>query len=141
MAEKLLTANEKTNEQVTKNFNLKELEYYDKIPTELLDNARNLCKNLQKIRDTVGKPLKILSGYRSWARQQIVNPSVKKSLHMEAMAADLQVDGMTATELHKIILNLIEKKEIVNGGVGIYLKSNFVHFDIRPNGPARWNGD
>ena len=142
MADKLLTPEEKTNEQVTTHFNLKELEYYDRIPAEFLNNARELCRNLQKIREAVGKPLKIISGYRSLERQMKVNPSAPKSLHLTAEAADIQPPaGMTATELHKLISGLIEKKSIVNGGLGLYIKDNFCHYDIRKNGPARWQGN
>jgi uncharacterized protein YcbK (DUF882 family) len=146
MADKLLSANEKTNEQVTANFNLKELEYFDPIPKEFLDNARELCRNLQKIRDAVGKPLKIISGYRSLERQMKVNPSAPKSKHLSAEAADLQCTGLSATELHKIILDLIDKKVIINGGLGLYVKDNFCHFDIRRDAsgkgiPARWTGN
>jgi uncharacterized protein YcbK (DUF882 family) len=146
MADKLLSANEKTNEQVTANFNLKELEFMDKIPTEYLDNARELCRNLQKIRDAVGKPLRIISGYRSLERQMKVNPSAPKSKHLTAEASDLQCAGLSATELHKIILDLIEKKVILNSGVGLYVKDNFVHYDIRRDAsgkgtPARWQGN
>lgn len=146
MADKLLSANEKTNEQVTSNFNLKELEFMDKIPTEFLDNARELCRNLQKIRDAVGKPLNIISGYRSLERQMKVNPSAPKSKHLSAEAADLKCVGLSASELHKIILDLIDKKVIVNGGLGLYIKDNFCHYDIRRDAsgkgtPARWQGN
>jgi uncharacterized protein YcbK (DUF882 family) len=144
---KLLTANEKTDEQVTANFNLKELEFMDKIPTEFLDNARELCRNLQKIRDAVGKPLRLISGYRSLERQMQLNPSAPKSKHLTAEAADIAPPaGMTATELHKIILDLIDKKVILNGGLGLYVKDNFCHYDVRRDAsgkgtPARWQGN
>lgn len=144
MAEKLLSANEKTPGGVASapSFKFAELEFYDKIPAEYMANAEKLLINLQKIRDKVGKPLVIMSGYRSWERQQIVNPSVKKSQHMTASASDLKPPaGMNATELHKIILDLIDKKVIYNGGVGLYVKENFVHYDVRPEGPARWQGN
>ena len=143
MAEKLLTANEKTPGApigVT-SFKFSELEFYEKIPPEYMANAEKLLQNLQKIRDKVGKPISVTSGYRSWERQKIVNPTVKKSQHMTASAADIKCASLSATELHKIILDLIDKKVIHNGGVGLYVKENFVHYDVRPEGPARWQGN
>ena len=37
---KNLLKEEKTNLQVTKNFNISEMEYYDKVPELLLENAK-----------------------------------------------------------------------------------------------------
>ncbi len=143
MADKLLTTEQKTKGKPdgVANFSFAELEYYDNIPAEFMENASNLLKNLQVIRNYIGKPMKIISGYRSLERQMKVNPSAPKSKHLSAEAADLQVSGMKATELHTKILELIKDKKIVNGGVGLYVKSDFVHYDIRKDGPARWNGD
>ena len=149
MAAKLLTASEKTQGSpvgVT-NFSYSELEYYDRIPKEYMENAEILLQNLQKIRDAVGKPLKIISGYRSLERQMQVNPSAPKSKHLTAEAADISPPtGMNASQLHKIISDLIEKKIIINGGVGLYIKDNFVHYDVRRDAsgkgtPARWKGN
>ena len=148
MADKLLTANEKTPGKPAgvSNFSFSELEYFDTIPKEYMANAEILLQNLQKIRDAVGKPLKIISGYRSLERQMKVNPSAPKSKHLTAEASDLQCAGLSATELHKIILDLIDKKVIINGGVGLYVKDNFVHYDVRRDAsgkgtPARWTGN
>ena len=143
MADKLLTPEQKTKgkpDGVT-NFSFAELEYYDTIPPEFMENATNLLKNLQVIRNYIGKPMKIISGYRSLERQMKVNPSAPKSKHLSAEAADLQVSGMKAADLHSKISELIKDKKIVNGGLGLYIKSDFVHYDIRKDGPARWNGD
>ena len=143
MADKLLTPEQKTKGKPdgVVNFSFAELEYYDTIPAEFMENASNLLKNLQVIRNYIGKPMKIISGYRSLERQMKVNPSAPKSKHLSAEASDLQVAGMKAADLHAKILELIKDKKIVNGGVGLYVKSDFVHYDIRKDGPARWNGD
>jgi uncharacterized protein YcbK (DUF882 family) len=143
MAERLLTPEEKTAgapDGVT-NFKYSELEYYDTIPPEYMANATELLKQLQIIRNHIGKPISIISGYRSYARQMKVNPQVTKSKHMTAEAADIQIKGMSATDIHQKISELIKSKKIINGGLGLYVKSNFVHYDIRSDGPARWNGD
>ncbi len=143
MSAKLLTPEQKTPgapEGVT-NFKFSELEYYDRIPQEYMGNAAKLLQQLQMMRNHIGKPMTIISGYRSLERQMQVNPSAPKSKHLTAEAADIQIKGMTAKEIHEKILELIKLKKIINGGVGLYIKSNFVHYDIRDNGPARWDGD
>ena len=143
MADRLLTPEEKTQgaPEGVVNFKFSELEYYDTIPAEYMANATELLKQLQVIRNYIGKPISIISGYRSYSRQMKVNPQVTKSKHMTAEAADIQIKGMTATEIHKKIEELIKAKKITNGGLGLYVKSNFVHYDVRKDGPARWNGD
>lgn len=140
MSTRLLTPEEKTNVQVTTNFNVKELEFYDTVPPELVANATKLLQNLQIIRDFIGKPVKIISGYRSEARNKAVGGK-NKSLHLQAAAADIQITGMIAKDIHSKIEELIKQKKLYNGGLGLYVKSNFVHYDVRDNGPARWNGD
>ncbi len=84
--------------QVTKNFKLNELEFHDKIPPELIANAIELLQNLQVIRDHFQKPIIIISGYRSPARNEIVG-GAKKSQHMEAKAADIKIAGIPTEEV------------------------------------------
>lgn len=122
--------------QLTENFSIGEFACKDgtQVPDELKDNVLKLAQNLQVIRDTIGKPLQILSGYRSPAWNKKVGGK-PRSFHMRAMAADLTVKDMTPKQLHKVILKLIDEKKIKNGGLGLY--AGFVHYDI---GPAnrRW---
>jgi uncharacterized protein YcbK (DUF882 family) len=150
MAQKLLEPNQKTPGAPTgvKNFKFSELEYYDRIPTELLPNAEKLLKNLQALRDACGKPITIISGYRDESRQAVVNSGVKKSQHMLAAAADIKVKDMQPKEVVALIEQLIKLGKMSDGGIGCY--SDFVHFDVRcslvkvlpgfPTTPARWNG-
>jgi uncharacterized protein YcbK (DUF882 family) len=122
--------------QLTTNFSLGEFACKDgsQVPNDLLSNIKTLAQNLQVIRDTIGQPIQILSGYRSpeWNKKVGGKP---KSYHMKAMAGDLAVKGMTPKQLHKVILKLIDEKKIKNGGLGLY--AGFVHYDV---GPAnrRW---
>ena len=50
-----------------KNFTIEELKCKDgtPVPAELLDNANKLLDNLQLLRDELGEPVRINSGYRS----------------------------------------------------------------------------
>jgi uncharacterized protein YcbK (DUF882 family) len=89
---------------------------------------------LQVLRDYLGKPIKINSGYRSPAHNAKVK-GAKNSMHVKGKAADIVVQGYTPTQLAAVIFKLIEEKKIRQGGVGIY--PTFVHYDIRGT-KARW---
>ena len=124
------------DQRLSKNFTLDEFASKDgaQTPTEILENLRSLAKNLQVIRDEIGKPIKINSAYRSPEHNKAVG-GVKNSMHVKGKAADIVVTGLTPTQLAAIIFMLIEQKKIKQGGVGIY--PNFVHYDIRGT-KARW---
>ena len=124
--------------QVTKNFKLNELEFHDKIPPELIANAIELLQNLQVIRDHFQKPIIIISGYRSPARNEIVG-GAKKSQHMEAKAADIKIAGIPTEEIYNRIDKLMNQGKIKTGGLGFYPSQGFVHYDIR-GVKARWQG-
>ena len=124
--------------QVTKNFKLSELEFSDKIPPELIAHAVELLQNLQIIRDHFQKPVTIISGYRSPARNEAVG-GAKKSQHMEAKAADIKIAGVPTEEVYNRIDKLISQGKIKQGGLGKYIKSGFVHYDVRGT-KARWEG-
>lgn len=124
--------------QVTKNFKLSELEFSDEIPPELVANATELLKNLQVIRDHFQKPIIIISGYRSPARNAQVG-GADKSQHLHAKAADIKIAGVSTEEIYNRIDKLIAQGLIKQGGLGKYIKSGFVHYDIRGT-KARWEG-
>lgn len=150
---KLLTANEKTPGKpagVT-NFSFAECEYYDRIPADLLPNAEKLLKNLQVLRDACGKPITIMSGYRSPDRNKAVG-GAEKSIHQTAGAADIKVKGMDPKDVVALIEKLIKEGKMVDGGLGYYPRATpeegWTHTDVRcaikvegfPTARARWNG-
>lgn len=124
----MLKKEEKTQMQITKNFSVAELEFYDKIPTELLIYSKQLLENLQVLRDHLGKPITIISGYRSPSRNNAVNGKAK-SLHLWAAAADIQVKDVAPAIVYKTICDLIKSGKMYNGGVGVY--PTFCHYDVR----------
>lgn len=124
--------------QVTKNFKLSELEFSDAIPPELVANATELLKNLQIIRDHFQKPIVIISGYRSPARNAAVG-GADKSQHLHAKAADIKIAGVPTEEIYNRIDKLIAQGLVKQGGLGKYIGSGFVHYDIRGT-KARWEG-
>ena len=87
----------------------------------------------------IGKPIKIVCGYRSPAyneklRQKDPVGVAKHSKHMEGIAADIRVDGISPSSLYTTIKNLGNNKKIKRGGIGKY--SSFVHYDVRST--SKW---
>lgn len=104
------------------------------VPAELEANAHRLLNNLQVLRDAIGVPVYINSGYRTPAYNKRVG-GVKNSQHPKATAGDITVKSMTPKQVHAKILKLIAAGKMHNGGLGLY--PGFVHYDVRRT-PARW---
>jgi len=126
--------------KLTKNFKRSEFECKDGSPMtkNQFKNIQELAKSLQALRDELDKPINITNAYRSRAHNQAVGGS-KNSQHVLGKAADIYVEDYTPKELAKVIEGLIEDGKMSEGGIGIYSKNNFVHYDIRGT-KARWNG-
>jgi uncharacterized protein YcbK (DUF882 family) len=92
-----------------------------------------LLKKLVEFREMIGKPVYITSGYRCSEYNQKVG-GIKSSYHMLGLAADIQIEGVSA-------LDLLEYAEMIDfSGIGLYEKKNFLHLDVRPTKLARWRG-
>jgi len=93
------------------------------IKSHLLDLLHQLRLKL----DTT-QPIQIISGYRSPASNALLaahsDGVAKSSLHMQGMAADIHIESVSLTHLHRAAL------ELQGGGVGYYPSSNFVHVDV-----------
>lgn len=122
--------------QLSKNFKLSEFESHDgaKTPDNILINLKELVKNIQIIRDHAGA-IKINSGYRSPEHNKSEG-GVVNSQHVYGKAGDLKPLNITVKQLYNLIIELISKGLIYNGGVGIY--DTFVHYDIGIKG-RRWD--
>lgn len=123
--------------ELTKNFSKKEFDSKDgaKMPDSILVNVMKLACNLQRLRDAIGKPIIINSGYRSESHNKNVGGS-PNSQHLYGKAADIRVSGMTPAQIANEIEKLILQGEMLQGGLGIY--DTFVHYDIRGK-KARWD--
>ena len=123
---------------LTENFSLREFRCKDgtDVPPDLIDNVTFLAKSLQILRQMIGKPMRIVSGYRTPEYNRKVKGS-RRSMHLLAKAADLRVSGMTSDELHAVIADAIKKDLIAPGGLGWY--PSFVHYDTRGRN-SRWTG-
>lgn len=76
--------------------------------------------------------IKVLSGYRTPEHNKRTKGSAKNSQHMRGTAADLHVPGVSTKLLAAM------GRVIGAGGVGIYIKNNFVHVDTA--GVRVWAG-
>lgn len=122
--------------KLTENFSLDEFKSKDgsAFPAEVVQNLAILAEQLQALRDEVQKPITVLSGYRSPAHNLKIG-GAKESFHVKGMASDLQVAGMTPSQLAEVIEKLIKEGKMKQGGIGIY--PTFVHYDFR-NKKIRW---
>jgi uncharacterized protein YcbK (DUF882 family) len=122
--------------QLTTNFNLAEFTCKDgtPVPNDLVTNVELLAKNLQVLRDHLGEPIHVNSGYRSPTHNEKVGGK-KQSYHLKAMAADITCKSKTPKQLAAIIEKLIAERKMKQGGLGIY--PGFVHYDVRRD-KARW---
>ena len=122
--------------KLSTNFSLSEFQSKDgsETPPMVILNLRKLAKNIQVLRDYIGKPIKINSGYRSPQHNAKIG-GAKNSQHLTGKAVDIRVDGMTPKQLFDIIETLQDKGKMDIGGLKAY--NSFVHYDIRGNF-ARW---
>ncbi len=92
-----------------------------------------LVLGLQALRDMVGAPLRISSGFRCNRHNKAIG-GAKKSYHTVGMAADVMAPvGWRPEEL---ALVAAEIPAFGQGGIGVY--DTYVHLDVRSDGPARW---
>ena len=99
--------------KLTTNFSLWEFKCKDgtNVPEELMQNVQLLCDNLQVLRDYLGKPIRVISGYRSPKYNRRIG-GARRSQHMLAKAADIKVSGMSPPEVKSAIVKLIKEGKI-----------------------------
>ncbi len=113
--------------QISKNFKLREFECREGQEVKL---DPELLQKLQALRDKVGKPIVITSGYRTPTYNKKIG-GAPKSQHVEGKAADIWINGLSPKQVAKLA------EEVGFRGIGTY--STFTHVDTRKT-PARWNG-
>jgi flagellum-specific peptidoglycan hydrolase FlgJ len=96
------------------------------------DHARisaELVKCLQAIRNCAGKPVKVTSGYRSWARNVALYQKAGKtpthSRHCSGQAADITIAGMSGLQIATLAVHAC------GDGLGIGVGTDFAHIDVR----------
>lgn len=90
---------------------------------------------LQALRDHVGAPVRVTSGYRSWGyNEKIYERRGKKptlSRHCCGQAADVRISGMDGMAIAKATLDAYGRD------IGVGIGSDFAHIDVRGHW-ARW---
>ena len=122
---------------MTKNFSKEEFDCNDgsEMPINIYHNMVKVANQLQILRNHLGKPIQINSAWRSEEYNASVG-GVKDSQHIMGRAADIVVRDLNPTEVYNTIEELIEKGDMLQGGLGLY--DTFVHYDIRGE-RARWD--
>lgn len=117
--------------KVSKDFKLREFSSKDGSKEIKLDYR--LVKKLQELRDWIGQPILITSGYRSPNHNTKVG-GAKASQHLLGTAADIQIKGIDPKTVAKYA------QELGFTGIGIY--PNFTHVDVREKESkwGDWNG-
>lgn len=132
-----------TQDAITKRTALKPKKAEDRMISKNFNERELACRHcgevilvprlvllLQKIRDAIGKPITITSGYRCPTHNRNIGGATQ-SRHMQGQAADIVVNGMTPAQVAKVA------EKCGAGGIGVY-KSGFTHVDV---GPVRtWTG-
>ena len=112
------------------NFKVKEFSCKDDSDKVLIDI--NLVEKLQELRNYLGKPITILSGYRTDSYNKQCG-GADNSYHLKGQAVDIYCSGV------KPIVIALWAEFNGLGGIGIYLNRSqeFVHIDTRVN-KYRW---
>lgn len=123
--------------KLTENFSLHEFECNCgcKIPDEVLNNIKIVANNLQILRDTIDKPIKLTNAYRCPEHNAKVG-GVSSSQHIKGLAADIQVKNLKPSDVADIAEHEMVNGRLKHGGVGRY--DTFTHVDFRGYN-ARWD--
>jgi len=99
------------NKYITTNFQVKEFACSDGTDMILIDTA--LAQRLQQIRDHFGKPVTIISGYRTPAYNKLIGGATN-SYHMKGQAADIIISGVTRNQIRTYAFSIGLTYEIYN---------------------------
>ena len=113
----------------------------ENVPSEAqVENLKRLCGWLERLREKVGKPIIINSGYRSEAVNKAVG-GVKGSNHLTGCAADIHVTGIEQLVRYAaVLLDISDESQeafdellLERSSRGTY----WIHFAVRPSGNRR----
>jgi len=109
------------NIRLAPNFLLREFECRDGSHQVVLH--RELLERLQTLRDALGRPVIINSGYRNQEHNTAVGGS-PDSYHLRGMAADIRVPGMSPASLAAAARKV--------GFRCVIVYASFIHVNVRP---------
>jgi uncharacterized protein YcbK (DUF882 family) len=95
-----------------------------------------LVSALQELRDRLGKPIRVTSGYRPYLYNvDLYTKTYKRkptlSRHSSGQAADVKIAGMTGMEIAKAAIDVLGPE------IGIGIGADYAHVDVRGKW-ARW---
>ena len=127
--------------QLSPNFNISELTHsqtaienaIDNSPDEKsLENLKYLCKNLlQPLRDKLGKPIHVTSGYHCEELNRLVG-GVPTSQHVKGEAADCY-----CTDGPEFLLQILLNSGLEFDQAIVYKKKRFLHLSLKRGGGNR----
>ena len=118
-----VTVCSRMQEMLSKHFRAREFQTGN---SNIVIVSNMLLKVLDKLRDKIGEPIYINSGYRTPEHNKAVGGSTL-SYHMYGMAADIRADGHTPKQLYTIL------DEMLKGWGGLQEHETFLHVDMRTN--------
>jgi hypothetical protein len=89
--------------------------------------SARLIYGLQQLRDRVGKPIRVNSGFRCPVHNEAVG-GAKGSQHLFGNAADIVIVGMSVSEMSR---HAEQVPTFRDGGIGRYPDNGFIHVDAR----------
>jgi N-acetylmuramoyl-L-alanine amidase len=106
-------------------------------PQRLWKNIVPALRIVDELRESLGKPCRILSSYRSAVYNKTVG-GVPLSQHRNFTALDISFNGVSPKKVYDRLLEW-RKAGKFTGGLGIYPSSGFVHIDTRARN-STWRG-
>jgi uncharacterized protein YcbK (DUF882 family) len=123
------------NKDLSDNFKVSDFKCRDGSDIVLINPS--LISLLEKIREHFGKPVVVVSGYRTPKYNKSISGAANNSQHMYGNAADIKIQGVSPREIYNW-MNGWHK-----GGLGVY--PTFTHVDVRDTvgaqKMARWTKD
>ena len=98
----------------------------NKMPIIIRNDAMELCENvLEPLREKLGKPIRITSGYRCYELNKAIGGSAT-SQHCRGQAVDIKVKGIDPTDVAKAIIELGVYDQVIDEG-------NWTHVSYKAN--------
>lgn len=135
-----------TRHKLSKHFTIEEFDCHDgtRVPPGNINGLEYLCrKMLEPLRAKFGT-VTIVSGFRTESHNRAVggepNSYHRYDIHDgNDQAADVVCARGNAREWHSFLNGIRNRKRNGRGGLGLYVRQNFVHVDIR-DFKADWRG-
>ena len=106
-------------------------------PRSLWKNIVPTLRIVDELRESYGRPCRILSSYRSPAYNKAVG-GAQFSQHKEFSALDITFDGLSTQRVYERLIAWRKAGKFV-GGLGLYPTSGFIHIDTRGRN-STWKG-